>query len=93
MHVRVTHQKSYEAFTNNLLNPLSRFSTVWSVRKIRWLVDGTYYWYQVPLHPQRYFCDGQSYQEGRQQFAETQHPVTVGNFWLAETEVTQAWYS
>ncbi|SVC99705.1 uncharacterized protein METZ01_LOCUS352559 [marine metagenome] len=29
-------------------------------------------------------------EEGRQQFAETQHPVTVGNFWLAETEVTQA---
>ena len=29
-------------------------------------------------------------EEGRQQFAETQHPVTVGTFWLAETEVTQA---
>ena len=29
-------------------------------------------------------------EEGRQQFAETQHPVTVGNFWLAETELTQA---
>ena len=29
-------------------------------------------------------------EEGPQQFAETQHPVPVGNFWLAETEVTQA---
>ena len=29
-------------------------------------------------------------EEGRQQFPETQHHVTVGNFWLAETEVTQA---
>ena len=26
-------------------------------------------------------------EEGRQQFAETQHPVEVGTFWLAETEV------
>jgi len=31
-----------------------------------------------------------STEEGRQQFAETQHPVSVGTFWLAETEVTQA---
>ena len=31
-----------------------------------------------------------STEEGRQQFAETQHPVSVDTFWLAETEVTQA---
>jgi formylglycine-generating enzyme required for sulfatase activity len=31
-----------------------------------------------------------STEEGRQQFAEKQHPVSVGTFWLAETEVTQA---
>ena len=30
-----------------------------------------------------------STEEGRQQFAEKQHPVSVGTFWLAETEVTQ----
>ena len=29
-------------------------------------------------------------EEERQQFAETQHPVTVVNFWLADTELTQA---
>jgi len=29
-------------------------------------------------------------EDGRQQFAEIQHPVTVGKLWLAETEVTQA---
>ena len=31
-----------------------------------------------------------STEEGRQQFAETQHTVSVGSFWLAQTEVTQA---
>ena len=31
-----------------------------------------------------------STEEGRQQFAETQHRVSVGGFWLAQTEVTQA---
>ena len=29
-------------------------------------------------------------EEGRQQFAETQHPVNVGTFWLAETELKKA---
>ena len=31
-----------------------------------------------------------STEEGRQQFAETQHTVSVGSFWLAQTEVTGA---
>ena len=28
-------------------------------------------------------------EQGLQQFAERQHPIEVGTFWLAETEVTQ----
>ena len=42
------------------------------------------------IHGGTFVMGSPTTEEGRQQFAETQHPVTVGNFWLAETEVTQA---